>query len=167
MAPRRRRPTTTTPPIVVSWAAGDLTQKVVTVPINEDHDDEMPETIHLALTHPTGGAVIREPLGTSTLTINDNDIAGSIGFGIPFYSYGEDGTPFGLEVTVFRTGGMDGEVSATLSSVDGTANSDPNSLGRAGRLHALDDDGHVRGPGHDTDRHLACEHDPARGAPGD
>jgi hypothetical protein len=115
-------------PIVVSWAAGDLSQKTITVPIVDDHVDEPNETIHLTLVDATGGAVIRNPLGTATLTIVDNDVAGSIGFGNAFYAYGENGLPLGLAVTVFRTAGMDGVISATLMSVDGTANSDPTSL---------------------------------------
>jgi hypothetical protein len=113
-------------PIVVSWPAGDTSNMVVTVPVIDDNNDEQPfETVDLVLGSPTGGAVIG--LGTATLDINDEDIAGVLEFDNASYLYFEDGTPI-VAITVIRTGGMDGDVSVTVTSSDATANSDPLSL---------------------------------------
>jgi hypothetical protein len=111
--------------IPVSWDAGDVSPKVISVPILDDHLDEPAETLTLRLVNPTGGATIRHPLGDSTLNIVDDDDAGTIQFSTPVYFFGEDGTALGLEVTVVRVGGVDGDVTASLHTVDGTANSDP------------------------------------------
>jgi Calx-beta domain len=112
-------------PIVVTWAAGDLSQKIIAIPIFEDHDDEPEETLKLRLVNPTGGAEIRDPLGDTTLHIVDNDVAGILQFGINSYAYFEDGMVFGPEIMVTRSGGADGEVSATVIMTDGTASGDP------------------------------------------
>jgi hypothetical protein len=112
-------------PIVVSWAAGDTADKIVVVPIVDDHDDEPDETVNLSLGSPTGGAVIG--FGVATLTIIDDDVAGAIEFVPGSYFYNESGATV-LHVTVRRVGGIDGIVSATMTSEDDTANSDPLSV---------------------------------------
>jgi hypothetical protein len=48
-------------------------------------------------------------------------------FTLTAYSYQEDGTPIAA-ITVRRTDGIDGAVSATVTAADGTANSDPASV---------------------------------------
>jgi hypothetical protein len=61
----------------LSWGDGDSDDKTFTVPIVDDNDDELNETVFLALHTPTGGA----DLGTSstaTLTIVDDDVAGTL-----------------------------------------------------------------------------------------
>jgi Ca2+-binding RTX toxin-like protein len=106
-------------PITVSFAHGE-TRKTITIPINNDSVYEPIETVNLALSNPTGGAT----LGTQTtavLSIIDNDaVPGVLAFSKANYSINEDSTPI-VAVTVNRTGGSDGAVSATISLSDGTA----------------------------------------------
>ncbi len=52
------------------------TQKYFDVPISTDTEGEPYETVNLALTNPTGGAVVGIP-GTATLSIVDNDASSS------------------------------------------------------------------------------------------
>lgn len=113
-------------PIVVSFAAGDTADKVINVPILDDNLVEGNEAVDLALGSATGGATIGTP-STAVLTIVDDDSHGSLQFSAPSYSYDENGTAIAA-VTVQRVGGIDGAVSVTVTSTDGTANSDPNSM---------------------------------------
>ncbi|WP_306297041.1 Calx-beta domain-containing protein [Nostoc sp. C052] len=108
-------------PITVNFADGE-TSKIVTIPIVDDAIVEPDETVQLTLITPTGGATIGQQ-NSATLTILDNDrlpIAGVLAFSSPQFSVNEDGTPIAA-VTVTRTGGTDGAVSATLNFKDGTA----------------------------------------------
>ncbi|MBD2185492.1 beta strand repeat-containing protein [Aerosakkonema funiforme] len=109
----------TNSPITVNFAAGDNTPKTITIPVVDDTLVEGNETINLTLTNPTGGATIGTQ-GTATLTVIDNDTPGTIQFSNPQYVVGEDGTPV-LAVTLNRTGGSAGAVSATVNLADGTA----------------------------------------------
>jgi Calx-beta domain len=106
-------------PITVNFADGDVTPKVITVPIVNDTLVEGTETVNLALTSPTGGATIGTQ-GTATLNIVDNDTPGTLQFSNPEYVVNEDGTTV-LAVTVTRTGGSAGTVGATVNLADGTA----------------------------------------------
>lgn len=110
-------------PVVLTWLAGDNTNKTFAVPIVNDHDDEQDELLTMTLGSPTGGATIGSP-ASATLTIVDDDAAGTVQFDAATYTYGEDGTtPAAIMVT--RTGGMDGVIQVTVTGIDGTASSDP------------------------------------------
>jgi hypothetical protein len=111
--------------IVLAWGEGERDPKTITIPIMQDHEDEPDETITLRLIQPTGGATIRDPLGDTTLNVVDDDVGGALQFSQPGYVFFEDGMPFGGEVMVTRTGGMDGVVSVTVIMTDGTATGDP------------------------------------------
>jgi Calx-beta domain len=113
-------------PIVVTWLAGDLADKVIAVAVVNDNIDEPDEFLTMTLGSPTGGAVIGAP-GSATLTIVDDDDAGTVQFDASAYTRNEDGST-AMPVTVTRTGGMDGDISVTVVATDGTANSDPLSL---------------------------------------
>jgi hypothetical protein len=58
---------------VLTWAAGDGTNRVVEVPLANDADFEGNETVQLALSQPTGGATLDPVRGTSKLVILDDD----------------------------------------------------------------------------------------------
>jgi Ca2+-binding RTX toxin-like protein len=106
--------------IPVSFLAGETT-KVIPIPIVNDTLVEGNETINLALTNPTGGATLGTQ-STAVLTLVDNDfpVPGTLAFSAPQFSVSEDGTPIAA-VTVTRTGGSDGAVSATVNLTNGTA----------------------------------------------
>lgn len=56
----------------LAWADGDITPKTFTVPILNDTEIEVAETVSLALYAPTGGAVLGS-LASAALTILDDD----------------------------------------------------------------------------------------------
>jgi Calx-beta domain len=107
-------------PITVTFADGE-TSKTITIPVVDDTQFEADETINLTLSNPTGGATLGTQ-NTATLTIINNDAPkqGVLAFSNPTYSVNEDGTAI-TAVTVTRTGGSDGEVSATISLSNGSA----------------------------------------------
>jgi Ca2+-binding RTX toxin-like protein len=119
-------------PIVVSFADGQTTQTII-IPIVNDILVEGNETINLNLGNPTGGAKIGTQ-NAAVLNIVDNDFKpiapGVITFSTANFSVNEDGTPV-PSITVNRTEGSSGAVSATVLLTNGTAaepddyNSDP------------------------------------------
>ncbi|GBF78821.1 hemolysin-type calcium-binding region [Aphanothece sacrum FPU1] len=114
-------------PIIVNFAQGETSQTVI-IPIIDDSEFELDETINLTLTNPTNGAVLGSQ-NTASLTIVDNEIPlpGILAFSATNYSITEDGTPI-VTVTIIRTDGSDGAVSATLNLSDDTATA-PNDYG--------------------------------------
>ncbi len=114
------------------------TAKTLSIAILNDTLSEGSETMTLSLTTPTGGAIIESPT-SATITITDDEApssgssssatsstssataAGTIEFGAPTYSVAEnDGN---IIVTVLRTGGTTGNVSAAYTTTNGTATS--------------------------------------------
>ncbi len=109
----------TNTPITVNFANGE-TSKIIPVPIVDDTQYEGNETVNLTLSTPTGGATLGTQT-TATLTIVDNDaVSGVIQFSNANYSVNENGTPV-TAVTLTRTNGSEGEVSATITLTNGTA----------------------------------------------
>ncbi|MEB3827791.1 Calx-beta domain-containing protein [Phormidium sp. CCY1219] len=108
--------------IAVNFAAGETTQ-TVSLPIVEDSDVEGNETVNLSLSVLSSGASLGSQ-NTATATIVDNDaIAGAPGtlaFSAPTFTVKEDGTAISA-VTVTRTGGSNGAVSADVTFNDNTA----------------------------------------------
>lgn len=101
------------------FASGE-TSKMINVPICEDMELEGDETFTSTLSNATGGATIGMPSST-TVTITDNDTPanGSLQFSAATYSVGEgDGM---ATITVTRTGGSEGAVSADYATSNGTA----------------------------------------------
>jgi hypothetical protein len=129
-------------PIQLNFAPGE-TAKTVAIPIVDDTSVEGSETINLTLTNPSSGATIGTQ-NMAVLEIADNDTApaptptptpqptptptptpappppGTLEFLTTSFLVSEDGTPQAA-VTVTRTGGSSGTVSATLTLSDGTA----------------------------------------------
>jgi hypothetical protein len=98
------------------WAPGETTQ-TFTVAITDDSVVEPTETVQLVLSNPVGAA-LGAP-STATLSIADDEDAGTVQFSSPEYAVVEDEPAF--VVTVTRAGGSDGEVTVTHSASDGTA----------------------------------------------
>jgi hypothetical protein len=102
--------------ITVTFADGDTEAKTITIPIVDDSVEEDDETVSLTLSDPTNEAVLGSQ-DTATLTIVDNDTGtepGTLAFSGANFSVNEDGIAV-TEVTVTRSGGSTGEVSATIS----------------------------------------------------
>ncbi len=104
----------------LTWANGDATAKTFTVTVNDDATDESDETVALSLTTATGAA-----LGTpssATLTIVDDDttpLPGALSFSAGALTRTENQTTATL--TVNRTGGTDGAVGVSYTTIAGTA----------------------------------------------
>jgi hypothetical protein len=100
------------------------------VPITNDTISEAAETFEVALTNPTGGAVVGTP-GTATVTITDNDPAGAVQFSQAGYSVTEGGT---ATITVTRTGGTAGPVTVNFATSDGSATASADYTATSGTL---------------------------------
>jgi len=114
---------TTTPadytgtPIVVNFAAGDTTPKVVNIPIVNDTLVEPTENLSLTLGSPTGNASIGTQ-STATFDIIDND--STLQFSARTFTVNEDGTAVSA-VTVTRLGSNADAVSATVKLSNGNS----------------------------------------------
>ncbi|MDH4275562.1 MAG: S8 family serine peptidase, partial [Gammaproteobacteria bacterium] len=114
----------------LSWTNGDIASKTLSISITDDIVIEGNETLSIGLSNATGGATINGT--TATLTINDNDSAGVIGFSSSTYSVAENGTS--VTITATRTGGVSGAVSANYATSNGTATSGSDYTAASGTL---------------------------------
>jgi hypothetical protein len=92
--------------------------KTITIPISNDVLDETNETFTVILKDPLGGA----QLGTmtnATVTIVDNDTAGTLQFSAATYSVNESAGH--ATIIVKRTGGSAGGVTVHFQTTDGSA----------------------------------------------
>ncbi len=102
----------------LNWTDGDTSDKLCTVPVTDDNNEEDNETINLSLSNFTGGADPGSQAG-ATLTILNDDDAGELSFTKANYPEAEN---IGIaEIVVSRTGGSDGVVSALCATASGTA----------------------------------------------
>jgi len=102
----------------VTFAPGEVL-KTITIPVVDDTLVEGDETVNLSLSNATGGATLGVT-SAATLTITDNDLAGTLAFNADSYTVAEDGPE--ATITLERTGGTAGTVTVDLVVVDGTAN---------------------------------------------
>jgi Calx-beta domain-containing protein len=114
----------------LTFGAG-ITSKTFTVPILPDTLDEANETVILTLSNPTGGATLGTP-NPSTLTITDNDVAGTLKLSAATYSVGEAGGS--ATITVTRSGGAASGVRVHYATGDGTATAGSDYLSASGTL---------------------------------
>ncbi len=105
---------------VLNWADGDSTPRVISITIIDDVvKEKTPELASLSLFGPVGGAALGSPI-LASIEITDNDWKpGILEFSSPTFSVTEN-SAYGT-VTVTRTGGSDGDVSATFATSDNTA----------------------------------------------
>jgi len=118
----------------INFAAGQTSQSVV-VGILDDAATEPPETFTVSLTNPVGGTIGTS--NTATVTINDVE-NGSIQFSSATYTVSEDGGS--LTVTVVRTGGATGTVSANYSTSNGSATAGADYTTTTGTVTFVDGD---------------------------
>lgn len=95
--------------------AAHQSSKTFTVPLRDDPNFEGDETVTLALSAPTGGAVLGGQ-STAVLSISDRS---RIAFSAPSYITTETGS--GVTVFVRRTGDTDGACTVEFATADGTA----------------------------------------------
>ncbi|MCL1474669.1 choice-of-anchor D domain-containing protein [Argonema antarcticum] len=114
-------------PIQVNFAAGE-TAKTLIIPIVSDSIPEGDETFNIALGFPSNGATVASPKVADVTIVDSNSTslsnAGTLQFTNPLYGVSEDGTPFSL-ITVTRTGGSKGAVSAKVIANSGSAIGSP------------------------------------------
>ncbi len=109
-------------PIEVEFGADERSVSVV-LPLVDDLFVEGTETLNLALSNPTGGSKLGDRV-RATLSIEDNDrpsteSPGRLDFSGAVYSVDEtDGTAL---IAITRTGGSNGEVTATVDVVNDSA----------------------------------------------
>ncbi|MBD1939810.1 Calx-beta domain-containing protein [Microcoleus sp. FACHB-68] len=105
-------------PTEVTFADGAETATVI-IPITPDTTpNEEDETVTLTLGNAVGANIGAQ--NTATLTIVDDDKPGVLEFTAPTFTINEDGTT-SAAITVKRTLGSAGEVTATVTLADGTA----------------------------------------------
>jgi glucose/arabinose dehydrogenase len=112
----------------LTFAPGIVSRPIV-IPIVNDTINEVAETFTVTLSTPTGGAI----LGTTsvaTVTIRDNDPAGSVQFSQASYAVIEGET---ATITVTRTG-TSGPVTVDFTTSDGTASAPDDYTSASGTL---------------------------------
>ncbi len=115
----------------LSFAAGVTTQ-TITIPVVNDTIQEGDETFTVTLTNPTGTAVSLGAPAVATVTIADNDVAGSIQFGASSYTVSEASPS--VTITVTRTGGTASGATVFYSTSDGTATQPQDYVSTSGTL---------------------------------
>jgi hypothetical protein len=100
----------------LSFAAGE-TSKTFSVTICDDATAETSETVNLALSSPSGGAMLGAP-NTAVLTITDNDASPTLQFTTATAAVLESAS---VNVTVTRTGATGNAVTVDYATSNGTA----------------------------------------------
>ena len=107
-------------PIAVAFNEGE-TLKTIEIPIIGDLIPEGDDTIHLRLANPTDRAILgTQQTAVYTIINDDTPAQGQLQFSSPTFSINETGTAI-TTITVTRTGGSTGAVSATITPTNGTA----------------------------------------------
>ena len=107
-----------------------VTSRTITVPIVNDVLNEAAETFTVTLTGPSLGSGVGVPAQV-TVTITDNDPAGTVQFAAGSYSVVEGGTAM---LAVTRTGGAAGPVTVAYSLSPGSALAGADYVNQAGVL---------------------------------
>jgi len=117
----------------LTWANGVTGNQTITIPLLDDTTYEGNEAFTLALSAPTGGALLgAATLAAVTLVENDSSVAGTIAFAPTTYSVSE-GTST-VTVTATRTGGSTGTVTVDYATSDWTANAGADYTAKTGQL---------------------------------
>ncbi|MEM9555610.1 MAG: Calx-beta domain-containing protein [Acidobacteriota bacterium] len=119
----------------LNWPDNDDDPRSFSVPITDDGDQEVNETINVMLSNPGGGAGLGSP-STATLTIVDDDAPtsspGTLGFVSSTAQAAENGAA--ATIAVRRSGGTDGAVTVDYATSDGSAQDGLDYQGTAGTL---------------------------------
>ncbi|MBI2440839.1 MAG: right-handed parallel beta-helix repeat-containing protein [Lentisphaerae bacterium] len=101
----------------LTWADGDASDKVITIPVVDDLKDESNEVFEVELTNAVGTGI--SGTNAASVTIVDNDGPGTVQFNVSSYSVNENGGTVTLTVT--RTRGSSGPATVEYATSDGTA----------------------------------------------
>ena len=118
------------------WGDGDTGSKTIPLSIVNDAFHEDDETVVVALSEPTGAAIVGSP-SAATVTIVDDD-GPRLQFSSVSYQAAETGGS--VELTVKRFGGAAGAVSVDWATADGTAAAGADYLADSGTLSWADGD---------------------------
>ena len=121
----------------LAWGDGDASDKTFAVTILDDAFVETNETINLALSNPTGGAVLGTQ-DTAVLTITDDDAAGTLQFSSAAYTVSETGVT--ATITATRASGSGGVVTVDYATSNGTATAGADYTAASGTLAWADGD---------------------------
>lgn len=99
----------------VSWSAGELGTKTITIPVTDDTLVEANETFGITLSNPVNAILGTAKTATVTLTDNDSNLQ----FSAPTYGVSEGLAT--LTLTVTRTGTLTSAASVDYASADDTA----------------------------------------------
>jgi YD repeat-containing protein len=117
----------------LSWAAGDATTKSVTVTILDDHKYDSNTSFGVTLSGASGASLGSQTQSTVTVANTDPAQPGTISLSPSTYSVVEANTS--VTVSVTRTGGSDGAVSAQYATSGGTAAAGTNYTSVSGTLN--------------------------------
>jgi hypothetical protein len=121
----------------LNWADQDAADKTFQVTIINDTLDEPDETFTVNLSAPTGGAVLGANT-VETVTIQDDDVAGTVQLAVSGVSVSENATT--VTITATRTGGDDGAIAVSYATANGTAVAPGDYVSAAGTLNWADQD---------------------------
>jgi len=102
----------------LTWANGDRTHKVITIPILADNQTEGEENLLVTLANPSNGAQLG-PTSQATVTLIDSSGGGSLQFAQGEYTVNENSGQVTLEVQ--RLGGNTGAVAVTYTTSSDSA----------------------------------------------
>jgi len=102
----------------LNWADQEMADKTFAVPILNDTEPDDGKTFSVAISGPTGNAVLGTP-ATATVTIDDSDTPGTLQFALGLQVLNEDAGTVQLQVT--RVGGNAGAASVRCTTANGTA----------------------------------------------
>ncbi len=111
----------------LSWTNGDVSPRIVSIPIANSHSVSTNKYFKVFLFNPTNGvnaapslfygATTPGSITNATLTINNDNSYGTLQFSAPTYLVNENGNY--ATITVIRTGGAAGSVSVTFATTNG------------------------------------------------
>jgi hypothetical protein len=114
-----------------SWDPGELGSQHFLLNVLEDTLDEPDETLVITLSDPSAGTAIGST-PTFTLTITDNDIAGSLSFVQPVTPFLE--TAGSIQIPVARSGGAASAVTVQYTTANATATAGADYVAASGTL---------------------------------
>jgi ribosomal protein L35AE/L33A len=123
----------------LEWAENDATAKTVTIPVNGATPFSGDKTFDVVLANPSDALSLANP-GTATVLISGaaTAAAGSLQFAAKSYSVSQNAGS--LTVTVTRTGGSSGAVSASYSTANGSATAGKDFTATSGTVEWADGD---------------------------